>query len=398
MISPKIAVDVATDAGSLINFSLQANTFWRYEEAPGYIRCMVANANESLLLTSSRTGERLWSLSTHPLLQLADYNNHANVPFAAAFLRDGQRVISCDSGSIHLWDIEYTRTALSVISTADKNNGFSSFHVLSAKYGVHPSIDGMGDEQFLATVQGSVCFYDIRCPGSSTGNVGVSNNNVRALHRVADWTLPRIPPPQGTLYNASIEPLYLTCANCHERYVYAGSSTGGLWVVDRRTGRVLNSWQANPMGTELVAIESSSSVVASRQVGSIAPLTPPPRFKDEITKPSKEAIQILSPAVSYKKQSKSEHDNHKFNSTHNIFDTIQEYASSTKEEADVDEANEEDSSGKVKADKAEGIAEAEEEEDEEEEDSDDEIDRLGQKYSSSVDHLLHVIYPLNQKQ
>lgn len=228
---PKIAVDVASDAGSLIHFQLQANTQWRLEEAPGNIRCMATNAAETLLMTCSRSGVRIWSLTSHPLSHISNYTQHASAPFQGAFVRDGQHAVTCD-GSIHLWDVEH-HVPLSIITNTDKSNGFSSFHMVPSKLGVHASIDGMGDEQLLATVQDSICYYDIRC------------SHQRALYKVADWVLPPIPPLPGTLYNSSIEPLHLTCAASHEHYVYAGSLTGGVWILDRRMGRVLQSWQAH---------------------------------------------------------------------------------------------------------------------------------------------------------
>lgn len=231
MTMPKITVDVTHDAGSLIHFQLQANTQWRLEESPGFIRCMVANASETLLMTCSRSGVRIWSLTSHPLSHICTYTSHPTPPFQGAFVRDGQHAITCD-GAIHLWDIEYHHP-LSIITNADKANGFSSFHMIPSKIGVHASIDGMGDEQLIATVQDSICYYDVRV------------SHQRALHKVADWVLPPIPPLPGTLYNSAIEPLHLTCATSNEHYVYAGSLTGGIWVLDRRMGRVLHSWQAH---------------------------------------------------------------------------------------------------------------------------------------------------------
>jgi hypothetical protein len=231
MTTPKIAVDVSNDAGSLIHFQLQANTQWRLEESPGFIRCMVSNPAETLLMTCSRSGVRIWSLTSHPLSFICNYTSHNTPPFQGAFVRDGQHAVTCD-GAIHLWDIEYHHP-LSMITNTDKSNGFSSFHMIPSKIGVHASIDGMGDEQLIATVQDSICYYDVRC------------SHQRSLYKVADWVLPPIPPQPGTLYNSAIEPLHLSCATSNEHYVYAGSLTGGIWVLDRRMGRVLHSWQAH---------------------------------------------------------------------------------------------------------------------------------------------------------
>jgi hypothetical protein len=232
MTAPKIAVDVAGDTGSFINFQLHSTTQWKLEDAPGLIRCMVANPAESLLMTCSRTAVRLWSLSSHPLQHVSSYTSHSLPPFNGAFLRTGQHAMTCD-GSVHVWDIE-SRHALSIISPPDKMNGFSSATVIPSKFGVHPSIDAVGDEQILCTVQDSICYYDVRCYYQH-----------KPLQRVAEWTLPQIPPPQGNFITSTIEPLQLTCAASHEHYVFAGSNTGGLWVLDRRMGKILYSWQGH---------------------------------------------------------------------------------------------------------------------------------------------------------
>jgi hypothetical protein len=234
MTAPKIAVDVVNDSSSFINFQLQANTQWKLEDPPGHIRCMITNPNETLLMTCSKTGVRLFSLSTHPILHVSSYTGHSTPPFNAAFLRDGQNGMTCD-GSIHLWNIE-SRQALAIISPIDKHTaslGYSSVSVIPSKFGIHPTIDSIGDEQLLATIADTVSYFDIRC------------NHLKPLNRVAEWILPQIPPPQGNFISSTVEPLQLTCAYSHDHYVYAGSITGGLFILDRRMGKLLNSWQAH---------------------------------------------------------------------------------------------------------------------------------------------------------
>ncbi|RYH21171.1 hypothetical protein EON65_21320 [archaeon] len=242
MTTPKIAVDVASDATSWINFNYHSDTQFKLEDSPGLIRCMVANANESLLMTCSRTGVRLWSLSSHPLLHISSYTKHSLPPYQAAFLRNGQHAVTCD-GSIHLWDIE-SRTRLdmimpsnSIVMSSDKSpvNLFSSMSVIGSKFGINPALGDIGDDQLLATMQDSLYYYDIRCHTHSS----------QSLCPVAQWVLPQLPAPQSNFISSSVEPLQLTCAISHEHYAYAGSSTGGMWVVDRRMGRTLHSWQAH---------------------------------------------------------------------------------------------------------------------------------------------------------
>lgn len=241
MTTPKIAVDVASDASAWINFQYQSQTQFKLEDTPGLIRCMVANPSESLLMTCSRTGVRLWSLTSHPLLHISSYTRHSMPPFQAAFLRDGQHAITCD-GTVHLWDIE-SRHRLDLItpshitnsSVDSKTNMFTSMSVVSSKFGINPSLGDIGDEQLITTMQDGMYFYDVRC----------NHQTHHSLLPVAHWTLPQIPPPQGNFITSSVEPLQLTCAASHEHYAYAGSSSGGLWVLDRRMGRVLQSWQAH---------------------------------------------------------------------------------------------------------------------------------------------------------
>jgi hypothetical protein len=231
MTAPKIAVDVVNDSSSLINFQLQANTQWKLEDPPGLIKCMVTNANETLLMTCSRSGVRLFSLSTHPILHVSSYTNHSMPPFAAAFLRDGLHAMTCD-GSIHLWDIE-SRQALGIIIPVDKTTGYSSASVIPSKFGIHAMIDSVGDEQILSTLSDTVSYFDLRC------------NYSKPMNRIAEWILPQIPPPQGNFISSTVEPLQLTCAYSSDNYVFAGSLTGGLYIIERRMGKLLNSWQAH---------------------------------------------------------------------------------------------------------------------------------------------------------
>jgi len=54
---------------------LNSKSNWLRNHPMGnHIRCMCVNPQESLLMTSSRSGVRLWSLSAHPLLHVGTYN------------------------------------------------------------------------------------------------------------------------------------------------------------------------------------------------------------------------------------------------------------------------------------------------------------------------------------
>jgi len=81
---------------------------------------------------------------------------------------------------------------------------------------------------------------------------------------MAEWTIPAQPPVVQTNYISSptTEPLLLTAAACQDNYVVTGrqqtvntftrsfiflatgSSSGCLWIIDKRMGKVLNAWNA----------------------------------------------------------------------------------------------------------------------------------------------------------
>lgn len=226
-------MDVACDAGSLFALQMQSNTQWKLEDNLGMIRCMVVNPIETLLMTCSRTGVRLWSLSSHPLQHVSSYNNHANPAFQAGFMRSGIQAATCD-GNIHLWDIESRKTLAYLSHTSDRGP-YTCMSAIAPRHGIVPSIGAFGDDQLLTTAGNAVSFYDVRC------------NCARALNGLAEWVIPPLPAVQSNFITSSTatEPLQLTSVTSHEYYVFAGSSAGGMWVMDRRMGKVLHSWQAH---------------------------------------------------------------------------------------------------------------------------------------------------------
>ena len=246
----RIATDVAADAGSLFTLGMQSTTQWKLEENPGMIKCMIANPVESLLLTCSRTGVRLWSLTSHPLVQVSSYMHHSSAPFCAGFLRCGTHAATCD-GNIHIWDIESRHTigylsgssssssgtsggaTSSGNSSGGAGSGFSSMSIIPPRYGVSPTMGVFGDDQLLTTMGSVINYYDVR------------SNCGKAMNPVAEWVIPQLPPQAGNFITGSAEPLQLTCAASHGHYVFAGSAGGGLWVIDRRMGKVLTSWLAH---------------------------------------------------------------------------------------------------------------------------------------------------------
>jgi hypothetical protein len=240
MTSPRMVTDAASDAGAVFSLNMQSNSQWKLEENPGMIRCMAVNPIESMLLTCSRTGVRLWSLTSHPLLHVSSYTHHSSPPFAAGFLRCGSSAATCD-GNIHIWDIE-TRHTISFLSAAtaagynpgEKGSGFTSMSIIAPRDGIMPSMGAYGDDQLITTMGATLSYHDLRL--SSSG---------RGIMPVADWIIPQLPAPQGNFISSTLEPLQLTCAASHDNYLFTGSTGGGLWIIDRRMGKVLTSWQAH---------------------------------------------------------------------------------------------------------------------------------------------------------
>lgn len=256
MTTPRITTDASADANSLFTLQMQSNTQWRLEDSsPGIIRCMAANALESLLITCSRTGVRLWSLSTNPLTHVSSYSRHSAPPFNAGFLHNGIHAATCD-GNIHVWDIESRHTIAFLNANAasntntfhhhhhhhhhlDRNSsssiGFSSMTIVPAQFGIVPCLGSFGDNQLLTTLNNILAYHDLR------------SNYSKSISTVAEWVIPQIPAQGGFISSIASEqqPLQLTCAASEENYLYAGSSAGGVWVVDRRMGKLLSSWQAH---------------------------------------------------------------------------------------------------------------------------------------------------------
>jgi hypothetical protein len=244
MTTPRITTDASSDANSLFTLQMQSNTQWRLEDSPGVIRCMAANALESLLITCSRTGVRLWSLSTNPLTHVSSYSRHSVPPFNAGFLHNGIHAATCD-GNIHVWDIESRHTIAFLNATSnivhthhhhlDRSIGFSSMTIVPAQFGIVPCFGSFGDNQLLTTLNNILAYHDLR------------SNYSKSVSTVAEWIIPQIPAQGGFISSIASEqqPLQLTCAASEENYLYAGSSAGGVWVVDRRMGKLLSSWQAH---------------------------------------------------------------------------------------------------------------------------------------------------------
>jgi hypothetical protein len=66
------------------------------------------------------------------------------------------------------------------------------------------------------------------------------------MQPLSEWNIPPLPIVQSNFISSNIsEPLQLTCACSNDSYIFVGSQGGGLWILDIKTGKVLNSWQAH---------------------------------------------------------------------------------------------------------------------------------------------------------
>jgi hypothetical protein len=240
MTSPRITVDSSSEASSYFTLRMTNKIQFRIEDTTdGGIRAMLVDRSESLLLTSSKTGIRVYSLASHPIKLVSLYTKHTPAALHAGFLRNGLQVASCNSNSIDIWDLE-TRKTLATLDSNDSNsiNGadvsFSHMQVVSPQTGMSPSLAAYGDDQLLACHQGSLSFYDLRLR---------SKNPVNAI---SEFTLPQ---PVQAVYNPFaanvVESVNITYASLVDNSVIAGSSAGTLWILDRRMGRVMSMWNGH---------------------------------------------------------------------------------------------------------------------------------------------------------
>lgn len=227
MTSPKIAVDTASEAVSLFALSMCNKSSWVADELPGGVITMLANPLESLLLTGSFSGAvKIWNINAHPVHMATSYTAHSSAIRCASFMRNGMHVASCD-GSIHLWDVETSRTVGSIWGSRDNNLPFAHMHAISPREGVSPDINYHGDDQIVTCTGPIIASYDFRVHSSSP------------LKSIADWKV-----FTGNTPMADMSPHLCTAAS-HEQYTFVGSMGGNVWAVDRRSGRTMFNWQAH---------------------------------------------------------------------------------------------------------------------------------------------------------
>jgi WD40 repeat protein len=195
------------------------------------IRCLAIDERESLLLTSTKSAVKIFSLNSHPIKQLSSYIGHSSAPFCASFMRSGMQVATCD-GSVNLWDIE-TRKTLAVLESSIEKGSYTYMQSIPPRLGITPGLGAFGDNQLLTCLGSSICHYDFRLQAKAT------------LKCVSDWVMPPLPIAYSHFSSNTVDQVQLSCAAVSDFYIFAGSTSGGMWAVDRRMGRVLNSWQAH---------------------------------------------------------------------------------------------------------------------------------------------------------
>jgi hypothetical protein len=254
MTVPRVVVDVSLEAGNFFPLTMTMNSQWNIEkDFTSSIKTLAVNSTESLLLSSSKSGVKIWSLNSHPIRLLSNYDkfksydkNTPYPPFCAGFMRNNLHAATCD-GNINVWDIEYCKTLAFLGGSFQRNRDiqnnyspsenkgiYSFMSVISPRVGITPSVGAYGDNQILTCSGMKLGFFDFRCSKSQCSLKGVS-----------EWTMNPLAIPVSTFGSSTIVEPTLTYATTSENYVCAGSSTGGMWVVDRRMGNVLQSWQAS---------------------------------------------------------------------------------------------------------------------------------------------------------
>jgi len=223
--SPRINVDAAYEANEI--FSLNLSNKWQYVIDEGNpITSMMVNSIESLLVTGSKSGVRLWSLNSYPIRQVSKYSMHSSSPFCMGFLKNGTHIASCD-GNINIWDIEKKDT-VAFLSAPEK--GFTHMHVASCRSGINCGLGICGDDQIVTCSGSTVSFYDFRF------------HSPKRLKGIAEWNLP-LPGTSNHFSLSNQEVPTLTCATTSDLYTFVGSSWGAVFVLDKRVGKIISTWQ-----------------------------------------------------------------------------------------------------------------------------------------------------------
>lgn len=272
MTSPKINIDTASESASYFNFNMNILTSWKADESsvtsigqnvsyssqlPNYsaatnalqlvtskpIKTLVVHPSESLVLSCSSSGSKIWSLNCHPVKLSALYpNTSTTIPFTCNFLGSGTHFATCD-GSIALWDVESSRIISYIGGSEQTQTPFHTMAVIPSRYGISPSINPCGDNQILTSSNGfTLSHYDFRSASLA--------NNMKCISEIS------LPSPITTLTDVHS----IVSLASHEHYIYAGSNFGNLFLIDRRMGSVIGTWQGHDTNVvKLQVLENDST-------------------------------------------------------------------------------------------------------------------------------------------
>jgi WD40 repeat protein len=234
------------------------------------IRAMAVNNGEDVLATGSKSGQvRAWRLTQHPVeSHLCDdkgrSSNTKQSIFAMSFLSSGSAAATCDHQCLAVWDIQASKRVMRF-----KEDGFNALaEVPVGSVGMlgsqSPANVSCGN-QILATV-GAGSHSSLLCFDTREG----SKSRAARWHLTHSDKSTTFDPREGTRETrehrdfsfgqaaAGGEPRTI-CAGADGHWVAVGFTTGNVCIVDRRTGRLLHSWQPHPSDTSILHLSQVSS-------------------------------------------------------------------------------------------------------------------------------------------
>lgn len=192
------------------------------------VRCVSVDLDEELVLSGSKSGScRAWRLASHPCHAQAAV--HASAPILAVQnAMDGVHALALEAACVHVWDIRTSQVRVKLPFPDESAVALTLLRTLPAP---HPHVAGspfgasatLGDADFaVATTRKAVCV------------------DLRAGPRVvADWRV--------DMHDAAVITALATLFSPSSRsdaFIAAGTATGAVIAIDRRTGRHVAKWQA----------------------------------------------------------------------------------------------------------------------------------------------------------
>lgn len=232
MTTPKITVDSASEAVSIFSLKMCQETSWYAHDSFSAVTTLTTNLTESLLVGGCKSGMiKIWSLNSNPICKVSSYNSQTQPIITTHFTRSGSHIVSCD-GSIHVWNIETSKT----LAKYNRYDGMKYSHAatISPRQGAYADIGSHGDDQLIACFASYLTHFDLRCSSS------------HALKPISEWMLTFPSNSQQPFQSSSLPDSFtLICSVSHEQYTCVGATNGFIWILDRRTGRIISSCHAH---------------------------------------------------------------------------------------------------------------------------------------------------------